>query len=197
MDSYPLRGNVTIRPGTNLLKIATDPIIFAVIPNGSDDYPRLTYIGLETNPSALENLYGSNWQQRVVVIPDAYFVNYSIAADWTLENRHPNGTLIQYAGSSEIYLIDNVRKRKFRGNGFDANRYKMDFVVTNVDPNVFIYPDGSLIRDAEPALLNVAGSLSPQTDYGFSSGPLMTFVNTGQLSITQNSDTPPFGLNPS
>src|SRR3989338_8442448 len=64
MDSYPLRGNVTIRPGTNLLKIATDPIIFAVIPNGSDDYPRLTYIGLETNPSALENLYGSNWQQR-------------------------------------------------------------------------------------------------------------------------------------
>src|SRR3989339_1345558 len=34
LQSYPIGGNVTMRPGTELVKITTDPSVYAVEPNG-------------------------------------------------------------------------------------------------------------------------------------------------------------------
>lgn len=70
LASYALGGNVTYRPGVRLVKITTDPKVYAVGANGT-----LRWIETEAIATAL---YGENWAQQVNDIPDSFFVNYHI-----------------------------------------------------------------------------------------------------------------------
>ncbi len=70
--SWPLGGNVTYRPGVRLVKITTDPKVYAVAKGGV-----LRWI---TDEFTASRLYGVNWNQQVDDVPDAFFVNYSIGA---------------------------------------------------------------------------------------------------------------------
>ena len=153
---YPIRGNVMYRPGTKLLKISTDPKIFAVEPGGV-----LRNMGTADSSGYLVGIYGLNWNDRVVIAPDSFFSNYVVGPDWTAADKHPEGTLIQYSGSGDIYLIQNGQKRKFIGTGFADNRYKDEYIVKDVEPLIFVYPNGPDISAGEKELINVAGSLLP------------------------------------
>ena len=66
----PLGGNVTYRPTSRLLKIETDPKVYAVAHGGV-----LRWISNET--IAIE-LYGKNWKKEVHDLPDAFFTNYTV-----------------------------------------------------------------------------------------------------------------------
>lgn len=70
LASYPLGGNVTYRPGTRLVKITTDPKVYAVAANGT-----LRWVQTE---EIARVLFGTTWAQRVDDIQDAFFVNYRI-----------------------------------------------------------------------------------------------------------------------
>lgn len=65
-------GAVTYRPGTRMIKITTDPKVYAVSSNG------------ELRPIASEEvarrLYGSDWNKMIDDVSDAYFVNYRVGA---------------------------------------------------------------------------------------------------------------------
>lgn len=63
-------GNVTYRPGVRLVKITTDPKVYAVAGNGT-----LRWVA---NESVAVSLFGSNWATQVDDIPDAFFINYHI-----------------------------------------------------------------------------------------------------------------------
>lgn len=67
---YSLGGNVTYRPGTHLVKIQSDPKVYAVDKGGV-----LRWINSE---SAAITIFGSNWNKQVDDIPDAFFINYTI-----------------------------------------------------------------------------------------------------------------------
>ncbi|HQB26714.1 MAG TPA: hypothetical protein PLP70_02560, partial [bacterium] len=67
LESYPLGSNITMRPGTYLVKITTNPKVYAVEPGGL-----LRAIPDEASAKAL---YGDNWAKRVVDVPDAFFTN--------------------------------------------------------------------------------------------------------------------------
>src|SRR3989338_8659319 len=151
LRSRALGGTATLRPGTKLVKIASDPKIYAVEPGGV-----LRYIEGDTTSTAL---YGTDWQSRVVVVPDVYFINYTIGSPNITSStiRHPDGTLIQYAGYNDIYLISNGQKRHFVGTGFSANRYSTQNVVTNVNQFTFPYTNGADISVEEPGLTTIAG----------------------------------------
>jgi len=64
----PLGGNVTYRPGVRLVKIQTDPKVYAVAGGGV-----LRWVASEAVAVAL---YGENWNQMVDDVPDAFFTNY-------------------------------------------------------------------------------------------------------------------------
>ena len=66
-------GNVTYRPGVKLVKITTDPKVYAVDTNGS-----LRWVQTE---AVATDLYGATWSANVDDIPDAFFVNYSSGRD--------------------------------------------------------------------------------------------------------------------
>ncbi len=72
LSSIMLGGNVTYKPGVKLVKITTDPKVYAVSTGGV-----LRHIGSEQVASAL---YGPDWNKKVDDIPDAFFVNYKLGS---------------------------------------------------------------------------------------------------------------------
>lgn len=75
MSQIKLGGNVTYRPGTKLVKIQTDPKVYAVAHGGV-----LRYV---TTPAIAAKLYGSGWAKLVEDIPDTSFIDYTVGADIT------------------------------------------------------------------------------------------------------------------
>lgn len=70
LSQLPLGGNVTYRGGAKLVKITTDPRVYAVSRYGTLRWVTSEYLAAQ--------LYGSNWRWQVEDVPDAYFVNYTL-----------------------------------------------------------------------------------------------------------------------
>ncbi len=70
LAAIQLGGNVTYRPGVRLIKITTDPRVYAVDQGGA-----LRYV---TTPTVAESMYGVNWNKSVDDLSDAFFVNYKL-----------------------------------------------------------------------------------------------------------------------
>jgi len=70
--STPIGGNVTYRPGTKLVKITTDPKVYAV-----DAFGTLRWIVSE---EVAESLYGADWAKQVDDVPDIFFTNYVVGS---------------------------------------------------------------------------------------------------------------------
>ncbi|MEA3398374.1 MAG: fibronectin type III domain-containing protein [Patescibacteria group bacterium] len=77
LQAIPLGGNVRYRPGVVLVKITTDPKVYAVAKNG-----RLRWV---KNEQIAKKLYGDSWNLLVDDIPDSFFTNYTI--DEPIENE--------------------------------------------------------------------------------------------------------------
>lgn len=103
LQVLPLGGNVTYRPGAKLVKITTDPKVYAVTEHGT-----LRWVTTET---IAQTLYGPDWNTKVDDIPDAFFINYKI------------GVAIQSAGefspSQEMALIPTINIDKYLGPVLD------------------------------------------------------------------------------
>ena len=69
LQALPIGGNVTYRPGVKMVKITTDPKVYAVDAGG-----KLRWIKDEATATAL---YGADWSKNVEDVPDAFFVNYT------------------------------------------------------------------------------------------------------------------------
>lgn len=125
LAAIPLGKNVTIRPGTKLVKITTDPKTYAVTKCGT-----LHWIESETVAKAL---YGDAWATRVVDVPDAFFENYSVGSSVST-NVHPDGQLVTYTGDTAKYVVMNGQKRKIASDAaFTANKWNMiNSVVTSI-----------------------------------------------------------------
>ncbi len=147
LESYPLGANVTIRPGTKLVKITTDPKVYAVEPGGS-----LVHIASE---SAAKTLYGDNWASRVVDVPDAFFTNYTISSKQLDGTAYPTGSLIKKADSADVYYIDaDGKARKIADEAaFTANRFQASNIITTTLP---IPATGTDIIGAESALIDTS-----------------------------------------
>ncbi|MFA5935565.1 MAG: hypothetical protein WC787_01790 [Patescibacteria group bacterium] len=86
LASYSLAGNVTYRPGLKLIKIQTDPKVYAV-----SRYGVLRWLSSESVASAL---YGSNWNMKVDDVADTFFTNYTVGGAISVEaDFNPNAEL--------------------------------------------------------------------------------------------------------
>jgi hypothetical protein len=70
LAALPLGGNVTYRPGSRLVKITTDPKVYAVDHNGTLRHVTTAEVAAAT--------YGSDWAKKVDDLSDAFFVNYKV-----------------------------------------------------------------------------------------------------------------------
>lgn len=70
MSKISLGGNVTYRPGMKLLKIQTDPKVYAVEKNGT-----LRHL---TSPELAAKYYGADWAKKIDDVPDTFFMDYNL-----------------------------------------------------------------------------------------------------------------------
>jgi len=139
LASYQLRENVTVRPGTYLVKITTDPKVYAVEPG--------RVLRWVTSEEVAEDLYGSNWASRVIDVPDVFFNDYEIG-DPIQTAIHPTGT-IGYPPTGEIVYIENGVSYTV-GGLWDDMRFQSNFLVAIDEAVADMYVDG--------------GDLSPNPD---------------------------------
>lgn len=164
LAAIAIGGNVTVRPGTKLVKITTDPKVYTVTKCGT-----LHWIESETVAKAL---YGDAWATRVIDVPDSFFVNYTVGSSIST-NVHPDGSLISYTGDTAKYVVWNGAKRKFNPDtAFAAN----GFNPLNVITTTITYGNGS----------DVTGREADLADTVCSSG----VVVGGNLTVALASDTP-------
>ncbi len=70
LASIPLGSNVTYRPGVRLVKIQTDPRVYAVSKGGILHWLKDEGIAIL--------LYGTDWAHMVHDVPEAFFINYTL-----------------------------------------------------------------------------------------------------------------------
>ena len=170
LQSYPLGGNVTMRPGTKLVKITTDPSVYAVEANG--------VLRKIQNEAQAASLYGTDWAKRVVDVPDAFFTNYTIGSVLA-SGSIPAGSLVKNAGSSNVFYFDGSNYRAIASEAaMNANRFNFSNVLTVSNT---ITASGNAITGMEEALV--------KTSQGATSGQGQVVTGSG-LMVSLNSTTP-------
>lgn len=120
LAAVPLAGNITVRPGTFLVKITTDPKVYAVEPKGV-----LRWVKTE---AVAKSLWGANWSKMVIDVPDAFFTNYTTGAELATAGVYPTGAVVM-DGASKYYVEGNT-KRMISDAAFAANHFNSKFVVS-------------------------------------------------------------------
>lgn len=143
LASISLGGNITIRPGTKLVKIQTDPKTYTVEPGGVLHW-------LKTEQIA-EGLYGANWAQRVVDVPAVFFTNYSIGLDIESGSNYPTGSLVTPQAGGPVYYIQDNKKRHFTS---EDSFISHNLIWTNIiiNPTIDSLPTGEPISSREDDL---------------------------------------------
>jgi hypothetical protein len=101
LTGIPMGKNVYVRPGTYLVKIQLSPEVYAVEPGGV-----LRWIQTE---KLARQLYGDNWNQRVIDVPEVLFTQYTFAGAMT-ELEYPAGSFVMTETGATSY-IDAESKR--------------------------------------------------------------------------------------
>jgi len=171
LESYALAANVTVRPGTKLVKITTNPVVYSVEAKGT-----LRSIVSESNAIAL---WGADWAKRVIDVPDAFFTNYAVGTPLTA-GAYPAGSLVKFGTSTDVYYINTDGKAsKFSSEAaFTGNRLKWTDVVTS-----------TLTLPALGTEVAAATLIDTSQGGGAGSGIVAGVVGTG-LTVALASDTP-------
>ncbi|MEI7452554.1 MAG: hypothetical protein WCK37_05150 [Candidatus Falkowbacteria bacterium] len=169
LSSYPLGGNVVMRAGTKLVKIVSDPSVYAVEPNGV-----LRKIQSESQATTL---YGASWAKRVVDVADSFFTNYTISSPLAI-NAIPAGSLVKTSGSSAVYYFDGTNYRSIASEAAaKANGLDLSNTITTANS---IVAGGSAITAMESSIAYTAQNSASAV-----------VVGTGTaLSVSKSSDTP-------
>ncbi|MBU1179496.1 hypothetical protein KJ885_00980 [Patescibacteria group bacterium] len=94
LAAITIGGNATYKPSVKMVKITTDPKVYAVDAGGS-----LRWVKSETVANAL---YGVNWNQEIDDVPDAFFTNYTVGTDVASAGDFAKATVLAAATSINV-----------------------------------------------------------------------------------------------
>lgn len=114
--------NVTARPGVNLIRFKNSPKVYAVRP------------GAKLCQTVA--LYGANWQQRVIIIQTGFENDYQRDPTCEVRTRYPDGALIQYKDSTDIWYLEDNHKRLVKPTVLEANKFPNWIIMKEIDPNM-------------------------------------------------------------
>lgn len=142
MAALPLGKNVVVRSGTFLVKLTTDPKVYAVEPEGI-----LRWVSSE---EIATGLYGSEWQKRVIDMPDTFFGNYTVGESVT-SIIHPDGSFAEDPNQTgSILYVQNGIRRRVSVAEEETLRIQPRFVIQNLSVDLFhTYIDGGQLAENE------------------------------------------------
>ena len=177
LSSYSLGSNIVMRAGTKLVKIVSDPSVYAVEPNGV-----LRKIQSEADAIAL---YGSNWAKRVVDVIDSFFTGYTVGSVLA-SGSVPAGSLVKNAGAANVYYYDGTNYRSIATEAaFNANRFAWANVMTIANT---ITAGGTAISGAEADLIKTSqnGTSATTTDTGTGLTASLSSATPASINIPGN-----------
>lgn len=129
---------------------------------------------------------------NITWLPQSFLDKYATGSTVTSTTSHPNGTLVKYASSSTLYLLQNGQRRAFAsGDVAKVNGYANIPVITL--PSSEAYPDGSQIVVKESSLTvpsGVGAAPSNQTPTGpVGSGLSVSLASTTPVAATVIADS--------
>lgn len=130
LAAYQLGANVTMRPGTYLVKVTNNPKTYAVEPGGI-----LRHIA---NESIAIELYGEDWADRVRDIPDVFWTAYT-EGDPIDSALHPSGTIGELPDGMVVY-INNAATFTLGGSAYQDMRIQSMFQVQVIPEIAALYP---------------------------------------------------------
>jgi hypothetical protein len=80
LATVSIGGNVTYKPGARLVKIQTDPKVYAVANN--------KILRWVTTEALARELYGAGWATEIHDVPDAFFIDYNIGRPITSAEQY-------------------------------------------------------------------------------------------------------------
>jgi hypothetical protein len=90
-----LAGNVTFRPGMEMIKLTTDPKVYAI------EGKTLRWVSTE---DLAEKFYGSEWNKRIFDVSDAFFQNYETGSAITKDTDFdPTAVQNQYGTYASLF----------------------------------------------------------------------------------------------
>lgn len=124
LEGYGIGGNVTVRPGTKLVKITTNPKVYAVEPGGN--------LKAIADEASAKTLYGADWAKRVIDVPDAFFINYKDTGSTLTAGKYPAGSLVKFSATSpDVYYVnaDGTASKIASEGAFTASRFQFENVL--------------------------------------------------------------------
>lgn len=131
LESFPLSGrNATIRPGTFLVTIQSSPQVWVV------SHPNDLHWMQGGEEQAIE-IFGENWSERVVDLPEYYFGNYNEKQPFERTDAFPTGLLIHVKSNDQYYVVTDFGQRVVTEEGLKANNFQTKFAIERDEPIVF------------------------------------------------------------
>lgn len=122
LANYPLAKNITVRPGTFLVKVPTAPQVYAVEQGG--------VLREIQNESIAAGVYGENWAERVVDIPDVFFGDYEIGNPIVHDYTIPDSILYLDQASGNYFFRNDGILRPFESTqDVLANRFNLAHAI--------------------------------------------------------------------
>jgi plastocyanin len=102
LATIQIKGNVTYKPGVKMIKINSDPKVYAVAGGGI-----LRAINSEL---VAKELYGANWNKQIDDVPDGFFSNYKIGSKIELVSQYSSKA--EKADAIDINSDKNLKAAK-------------------------------------------------------------------------------------
>ena len=134
--SIPLGKNMTVRPGTKLIKLQTDPKVYIVGTGAKLHWVKTSEL--------VEGLYGENWEDRLIDVSDALFVDYKRSTDIG-DLLYPDGSIIER--DEDTFFVQDGMWRKFVLSGLVDNAVPTSY--TSTPPANIVYSYGEDIDSRE------------------------------------------------
>lgn len=146
-DSFQVGNNVRVRPGTALVKFENSPRIYAV--------DQLSNLCLVADGDYAGEVYGADWQKRIAVIQNGFENDYVKNKNCFVGpgQKYLDGSIIQYANSTQIWYIDSGQKRPVGDSGFSANNFQDKYLIKRAAADID-YSEGQAITGWEPGIFS-------------------------------------------
>ena len=127
---------MTVRPGTKLIKLQTDPKVYIVGTGAKLHWVKTSEL--------VEGLYGENWEDRLIDVSDALFVDYKRSTDIG-DLLYPDGSIIER--DEDTFFVQDGMWRKFVLSGLVDNAVPTSY--TSTPPANIVYSYGEDIDSLE------------------------------------------------
>ena len=136
--------SVRVRPGTWLIKIQSDPKVYAVEPGGTRRWITSEAVAVE--------LYGSEWNKKIIDVSPAFFSGYPEGDSIVGGSVHPKGSLVQNVTGDIFYVSESGTLRPFGSLiARQANGLQERFLQTATTADLALL-EGATVENEEDVL---------------------------------------------